>query len=681
MPPLPLPVDPQAVYSSVKLGSEYSDAIRLIALGLDQSGKLKCTLKVTGLSEYVEYFALSYCWQDASSSHDTSGRDREPVFVNCQGCPFPLHDNLYNALSRLHQKFPQRLFWIDAISIDQSNNAEKVAQVQLMATIYSRAAEVLVWLGEEIVDTPHIRQAAELMGAITKTLKDAPETEWRGILPSSDDSVQHNNVEPLVLHERELWISLVQFFRRNWFTRAWVVQEVVLAKHDPIVLCGEWDLSWDHIQAVSDFLSRRNLWKTKFEAVLFPDSGKDLSAYGGARKIQATKEAVDRMSRYAEHDTTAYARPDHDAMSIFLESLIRTREFSCSDPRDKVFSCCGVGGRGLSPDTPFLVPDYTISVAEAYIRATRLLLKDSRNLHVLAHAEGQNFRRQQGLPSWVPDWSVTEKMGLGITGHRRYDASQGLSQNLHFADTDAIQGGMLYLEAARIGQITYLGDRKSDIANGKGLTNSLLLVAHSDSPYLTGESLMEAFWRTLIANTNSHKPHCPADAGLESGFQEWLKARSTTRQLEALTDMGDSCTSYPSSVEEQHDPRCPLRSSYQKRKPSQDPSSSSPQNAVSFDQCSINRLRLTFFRTNQGLFGLGSESLQEGDTVWIVPGSRVPLIMRQLPACSKARYELVGGTYVHGIMHGEVLDGVPCKSSTAFPAGLRPLKLSRIEVE
>jgi hypothetical protein len=48
-------------------------------------------------------------------------------------------------------------------------------------------------------------------------------------------------------------------------------------------------------------------------------------------------------------------------------------------------------------------------------------------------------------------------------------------------------------------------------------------------------------------------------------------------------------------------------------------------------------------------------SLREGDSVWIVPGCRVPLILR--PAQGDGQYhELVGGAYVHGFMDGEAVD-------------------------
>jgi hypothetical protein len=66
---------------------------------------------------------------------------------------------------------------------------------------------------------------------------------------------------------------------------------------------------------------------------------------------------------------------------------------------------------------------------------------------------------------------------------------------------------------------------------------------------------------------------------------------------------------------------------------------------------------LKLFRTLNGYLGLGSECIGEGDSLWILPGSRVPLILRPVKRNGKDgnRYQLVGGTYLHGFMNGEAV--------------------------
>jgi len=56
------------------------------------------------------------------------------------------------------------------------------------------------------------------------------------------------------------------------------------------------------------------------------------------------------------------------------------------------------------------------------------------------------------------------------------------------------------------------------------------------------------------------------------------------------------------------------------------------------------------FLTTDSYLGLGAMSAQQGDQVWILPGTNSPFILR--PA-DNGQFRLIGEAYVHGIMHGE----------------------------
>ncbi|KAF8856023.1 hypothetical protein BDZ45DRAFT_675824 [Acephala macrosclerotiorum] len=55
--------------------------------------------------------------------------------------------------------------------------------------------------------------------------------------------------------------------------------------------------------------------------------------------------------------------------------------------------------------------------------------------------------------------------------------------------------------------------------------------------------------------------------------------------------------------------------------------------------------------------GLAPDSVAIGDEVWILAGSQVPFILRSVDG-SLRRYKLIGEAYVHGIMHGEGMEGL-----------------------
>ncbi|KAF2025632.1 HET-domain-containing protein [Setomelanomma holmii] len=65
----------------------------------------------------------------------------------CREGSIPITSNCEAALRCLKRRGRRRVLWIDAVCIDQGNVDEKNYQVQLMATTYSEASQVLVYLG------------------------------------------------------------------------------------------------------------------------------------------------------------------------------------------------------------------------------------------------------------------------------------------------------------------------------------------------------------------------------------------------------------------------------------------------------------------------------------------------------------------------------------------------------
>ncbi|KAF2113044.1 hypothetical protein BDV96DRAFT_601829 [Lophiotrema nucula] len=57
-------------------------------------------------------------------------------------------------------------------------------------------------------------------------------------------------------------------------------------------------------------------------------------------------------------------------------------------------------------------------------------------------------------------------------------------------------------------------------------------------------------------------------------------------------------------------------------------------------------------RTHDNLLGLGPKSTQVGDQVWVLPGAKVPFVLRPFGEGGK-KHRLIGEAYVHGFMDGE----------------------------
>ncbi|KAF2243864.1 HET-domain-containing protein, partial [Trematosphaeria pertusa] len=160
------------------------DSIRLIEIlpDLSASGGIQCSLKHADVSS--EYTCLSYVWGSSSQTRS----------ITVNGRDFQVHLNLWDFLGVARTKYHSKPLWIDAISIDQSNTAERNHQVQLMGQIFGSAGEVIAWLGNE----PDI---AEFLAQV------------------------HENPSQVYDYFYE------KFCNAQYWTRAWITQEVALARH------------------------------------------------------------------------------------------------------------------------------------------------------------------------------------------------------------------------------------------------------------------------------------------------------------------------------------------------------------------------------------------------------------------------------------------------------------------
>lgn len=100
-------------------------------------------MDVTELHDQLPFNALSYVWGDPKVT--------EIILVN--GHEYPVTTSLASALRCIPQHLSQskhaagQKLWVDAICINQADNAEKSHQVAKMGEIYSQSALVLCWLG------------------------------------------------------------------------------------------------------------------------------------------------------------------------------------------------------------------------------------------------------------------------------------------------------------------------------------------------------------------------------------------------------------------------------------------------------------------------------------------------------------------------------------------------------
>ena len=165
----------------------------------------------------------------------------EKIFL--QGKRKEVTPNLFAALRRLRDRCLPSLLWVDSLCIDQGNTEEKNHQIGLMSLIYARAGRVLMWLGEEANDSG---LAMLLLFFLDFELsqhdyKLSPDYKhlFLKLLLDMFDTV--NN------------IALWHLLDRSYWSRVWIVQEVVLAK-DATLCCGQWGINFKVILALYELI-------------------------------------------------------------------------------------------------------------------------------------------------------------------------------------------------------------------------------------------------------------------------------------------------------------------------------------------------------------------------------------------------------------------------------------------
>jgi hypothetical protein len=141
-------------------------ATRVVRLKPGNNGDgIQCDLVIETLDD-LEFEALNYVWGVALWSHT--------IQVNAK--PFFVTSNLYSALKELRQPDRKRLIWVDAMCINQQDNAEKTVQVQSMRDIYARASRTLIWLGN---DTKATNSTFDLVRQLGTAAGEDMEAMWK----------------------------------------------------------------------------------------------------------------------------------------------------------------------------------------------------------------------------------------------------------------------------------------------------------------------------------------------------------------------------------------------------------------------------------------------------------------------------------------------------------------------
>jgi hypothetical protein len=511
--------------------------------------------------------------------------------------------------------------------IDQNNNEERGAQVKLMEKIYGSAETVIMWLG------PHSGSTRTAVELISELANDRLDEKWDFFCGGDVRSLTLDKQAALdILRISSIsdsrWDALIQLFQMSYFKRAWVIQEIALARN-VLVFCGSFQIPWVELYRASTLLTLSE-W-----SLALMERGRATERFGSEPFSWMT------VNQVIQHGKAALG-------SNLI--LVRGKPTHATDPRDKMYSALGFSS---SESTASVVVDYSKSVKEVYTEAARAILLHSDNLHDLHYIEGGSFRKTPGLPSWVPDFDVlggrpTPFISLGGRNKNHFHAAGSISRQLRFPASDLSK---LHIFSHKFDTIDRTGSSNDE--RNHQFEDWLDLILSLPATYPTGQDRTEVFWRTLIADTA--KDISPAPPQTKNAFKPFLFIQlgtyfgldgPTSRSKQAVwvshAKKMDQLGLWPSQEEQIW-----IKQTTKNLAPGEQ----LPDQAFAYNFGLVYWWR-RLFRTRRGYLGIGSQEVRLGDEVWVVPGGKTPFVLRKL---ENGNHVLVGDAYVHGITRGELV--------------------------
>jgi hypothetical protein len=297
----------------------HETSFRLLKLlpASDTSSPIICTMSEERMDDSsLEYAALSYTWG--------STQDKKEIILN--GRPALVTQNLHMALQHIRHMtgllgniLEPLALWIDALSINQQDGAEKAMQIGHMYQIFVNARPVVAWLGVE--------------GDGSNMIMDAIE--------------QGNSVDVASIPVP----ALLSFLNRPWWTRAWVLQECMAAGSLMWLVCGS---SYASFVTIFPFINKVLMYI-------------DRQSY----YIQRTTLREVLSSRW--HFFINLERYQKEQVFPLYDVIKLSSKLEATDSRDKVFALLGLVD---DQTTSQIRPDYTLSPCEIFCKAIRVMAQD-----------------------------------------------------------------------------------------------------------------------------------------------------------------------------------------------------------------------------------------------------------------------------------------------------------------
>ncbi|KAK4166951.1 heterokaryon incompatibility protein-domain-containing protein [Cladorrhinum sp. PSN259] len=335
------PTQPHMVYENTLQNDQFRVLWLSSADNIDDP--VHADLEVCRDDDHPDYETTSYMW----GGEDGDGSLTKPVFIGPYWDVLYQTKNCWSMLQSLRPRRGQRALWVDAICINQRNMKEREEQVAKMFKLYQSASRLVVFLGLGMIAPLSFPRAYPRRKELHRFIGEQ--------LPNSEE------------------VRLVDVFKNKYFTRVWVVQELVVSARC-LMRVGQTEYTID--RDTTDLITK---WDKIWEWESSPAPWFQKASNGLLENQQG--------------------------LSSLLDALKMTWHCNCSDFRDKVFGILGIAtARAWFPDTGavFVEPNYAISAQHVFIGVFAHCLVSDRDPRVIMAAAG--IEQWNQYPSWAPAW-------------------------------------------------------------------------------------------------------------------------------------------------------------------------------------------------------------------------------------------------------------------------------------
>ena len=403
----------------------------------------------------------------------------------------------------------------------------------------------------------------------------------------------------------------------SWFSRVWIIQEVLLATDVQIITLNGRSLSlpWNMIDKATRQLAEGQGFKRK-------------------SVVSRALELMDMRKEFAQ------------SRSIGLASALRLAHNSAAtDPRDKIFGLLGI----CNSLRENIDATYTKSVGEVWQNATATMLS-AHGLRAFNYLTTAGCLEDANFPSWVADFGRLTPASRGWINWPESTAEHG-------TETYRLDGQRLQVSGAIVDRILYVYDLNMnqntrmasqvwynwlEFAGGDKSINTVYPGSENRwrLDLTTAEPMQVVFWRTMFQDTQRRIRDCDD----LTRWHEWFCAEAGTNILYWDSVLLNGRDSEPCVISRTTD----------------------------YGEMTVTLAQLRLFTAQKKMcwtrgvkLGIAPDEVREGDLVAVLAGYASPVVVR--PGIADGAYRLICPVYIHGMMDGE--------AHPAFQGDYRPLIL------